>query len=82
MPSETAMTEQYVAEEKEGKKGANGALSGRLRKVASCVNHRCLESIIDMQVDKLVELQRDMCDRIGAAILKLANGQPNNRRNG
>lgn len=63
-----------------GRNGRNGVRRSRLRKAAACVNHLCLESILDTQVDKLVELQLDMCDRIGAAILKLSNGHPKNRR--
>lgn len=81
MPSETAMTEQHTDQKEEkARKGANGIRRGRLRKTAACVNHMCLESIIDTQVDKLIELQLDMCDRIGAAILKLSNGHSKNRR--
>jgi hypothetical protein len=81
VPSDIAMTEQHEpAEEKEmtQERGANGASQARLRKAAACVNHLCLESIIDAQVEQLVELQRAMCERIGVVIAKLANGH--NRR--
>jgi len=83
VPSETAVMDQHIlVKRKNGRltheSGSNGAY--KLRKAAVCVNHLYLKSIIGTQVEELVELQRDMCNRIGTVIQRLANGYPKNRR--